>query len=192
MEKFVRLMVHDGGKLDIDQINPFQGELVEMSPESRAKLRIEILTTGFAFTPHVWFSKADEKYYLLDGHQRISVLKDLRAEGYDIPSIPINIVEAPSEKDAKRRILQARSQYGQMTVQGLYDFTVLNDISIQDIHSSFDFPSIDMAKFDSFFSKPSEDVNRKSAEGSQEIGEDQFSHLIHTCPECGHRFGKGE
>lgn len=192
MDKFVRLVVGDGGSLDIDQINPFQGDLVEMSDEARSKLKTEILTTGFAFAPHVWLNPDDEKYYLLDGHQRISVLKDLRADGYDIPKIPINVVEGHSIKEAKRRILQARSQYGQMTAQGLYDFTVLNDISLQDLHASFDFPSIDMARFDSFFSKPAEDEEKKPAEGSREIGEDQFSHLIHTCPECGHRFGKGE
>lgn len=191
MKEAVKIAVRDGGSVPVESLNFLQGDLKEITPENRLKLRREILGTGFAFKPHVWMDPEDDKFYLVDGHQRVSVLNDLIKDGYDVPPIPIAIVDAPSIEDARRRILQASSQYGHMTPQGLFNFSVRNDINLEDLKASFDFPTIDMEKFGSFFSKTGA-VKPKLAQGATEIDEDQFSHLIHTCPSCGHRFGKGE
>lgn len=186
--KSINISIDGTATVELDKLNDFQGELKELPDAARQKLRKEIIETGFAFTPHAWLNPDDDRLYLVDGHQRVSVLRGLAAEGYDIPPIPVTLVHATTIRDAKRRVLQAASQYGQMTAQGLYDFTIINDINIDDIRTSFDFPQINMEKFNSFFEKPEE----KERPGGKEIGADQFSHLIHTCPECGHRFGKAD
>lgn len=151
--KIVSIAIGGSGEVLLDNLHPLQGDLVEMTDANRAKLKKEIVDTGFAFTPHVWRNPADEKLYLLDGHQRISVLKDLKADGYAIPLIPVSFINAATMEEAKRRILQARSQYGHMTEQGLANFSVESGFKIEDIKVSFDFPSVDMEKFKDLFAQ---------------------------------------
>lgn len=190
MDKRVIISVSGAMAVPLDELIPFQGDLKDLSDENRRRLRGEILTTGFAFAPHVWKSPEDGKFYLLDGHQRCDVLRGLKVDGYEVPPIPIAVVDAPTAKDAKRRILQASSSYGEITAQGLYDFMLVNDLTFEEVKVSFDLPSIDMDKFNSFFQKP-EDNPSATPEGSKEIQEGEFSNLVHTCPACGHKFGKG-
>lgn len=188
MDKTVVMKCEGALRIPLEELLDLQGGLKELSPENKLKLRTEILNTGFAFAPHVWVD-ADDKKYLVDGHQRTSILRDLKAEGYEVPPVPVSTVEAPTMAEAKRRILQASSQYGEMTAQGLYDFMLINEIPFQDVQASFDLPNIDMTKFKDFFAMP--ETKPEAASVSSEIGEEQFSHLQHTCPQCGHQFGKG-
>ncbi len=190
--KTINIVVQGALSLPLSDLQPLQGNLKDLSDENKAKLRNEIIETGFAFTPHVWLDPSDNKYYLLDGHQRTSVLKSLADDGYAIPPIPVSIIEANSRQEAMRRILQASSQYGEMTAQGLYDFVIKNDFQFDDVKSAFDFPNIDMEKFSNFFETPIDDGDEEAPKnGSKELSEESFSHLQHTCPKCGFEFGKG-
>lgn len=151
MAKTVHIAITGAGTIDVAEIYPLQGDLVELTDENRKRLRNEILSTGFAFSPHVWRNPLDSTIYLLDGHQRVRVLKELREEGVVIPPIPVTFVEAESAAAAKRRILQARSQYGKMTEQGLASFAFGAGLKVDDIKVSFDFPQLDMDKFTEMF-----------------------------------------
>jgi site-specific DNA-methyltransferase (adenine-specific) len=47
----------------------------------------------------------------------------MREEGYDIPLLPVDYIDADSEEDAKRKLLHITSQYGEFTVDGFENFT---------------------------------------------------------------------
>lgn len=120
--------------IPVDQLKPFQGELKKLSEENFNKLRNEIIEDGFNFAPHVW--KTDGGYFILDGHQRIYVLSQLKKQGYQVGDVPCNIVEADSIEDAKRKVLQAVSQYGKLTNEGYLEFT--HDLDLD--FTNFDLP----------------------------------------------------
>ena len=120
--------------IPLNQLQPFQGELKKLSEENFNKLRNEIIEDGFNFSPHVW--KTEGGYFILDGHQRIYVLSQLKKQGYQVGDVPCNIVEAESIEDAKRKVLQAVSQYGKLTNEGYLEFT--HDLDLD--FTNFDLP----------------------------------------------------
>lgn len=134
----------------LDELRPFQGELKKLSEENHNKLRTEIIEDGFNFAPHVWL--CDGKHYILDGHQRIYTLKQLAKEGYEfrfptgneLTGVPVNIVHATDIENAKRKVLQAVSQYGKLDDQGFKDFTIDVDFDM----AGFDFPDFVLPKLD--------------------------------------------
>ncbi len=144
--KTIRIRCESNKTLLITEIHDFQGDLKELSKENYESLKNEILTTGFSFAPHVWLDENDQKFYLVDGHQRLRVLRRLSEESYQIPPIPVVVVQADDLKQAKRRVLQGTSQYGIMKDDGLYEFMQKSEIDFSDI-KSFRLPDIDTDKF---------------------------------------------
>ena len=146
MKKIVKINVAGHISIAIDKILPFQGDLKTMSAENHKKLRNEILADGFNFSPHVW--SHGEKYFILDGHQRISVMKQLKQDGYKFQDpdgnlsdkIPCNIVIAKDVNSAKRKVLQSVSQYGRLDMDGFKEFT--EDVTFK--MDDFDFLDFDM------------------------------------------------
>lgn len=133
-----------------NELLPFQGNLKDLSDENYQKLKKEILELGFSEPVSVWLN--DNKYHLLNGHQRHRVIKRMvEVEGYNCEPIPINIVEAKDVKEAKKKVLALTSQYGEITPDGLYEFMNESDISIEEITSSFRFPEIDLDLFNTDF-----------------------------------------
>ena len=107
--------------LPIDRILEFQNDLKTLSKDNEKKLRNSILKFGFIAPFFVWDNQGEWK--LLDGHQRLKTLLKMRKEGYDIPLLPVDYIEAESEEDAKRKLLHITSQYGEFTVDGFENFT---------------------------------------------------------------------
>ena len=147
----IKIAVRGAFNLPIDDIHHFQGDLKTLSIENFEKLKKEILETGFAFAPHVWQNPDDKRWMLLDGHQRCNVLRELQRKGYDVPPVPVNPVEAKDFKEARRRVLQGTSQYGEMTSEGLYEFALTSEITFEDLADSFVFPEIDFDQYEKEF-----------------------------------------
>lgn len=139
-------------RIPLDSLEPFQGELKSLSQENHDRLKNEILTTGFAFPVYAWRSPSDGRCFIVGGHQRVKVLKELRdKDGIDIGEVPVVFIEAESEREAKRRILQDVAQYGEINSQGLYDFARESELSLQDLQS-FRLPDFDLVQFgENFF-----------------------------------------
>jgi hypothetical protein len=186
MEKTIRLAYGKLTPTSFTELHDFQGDLKELTKESYEKIKKEMVETGFAFAPHAWKDPKRRKLFLIDGHQRIKALRRLAKDGYKIPKIPTVIVEAKSHEEAKRRVLQGVSQYGHVTQQGLYDFTVGAKLDPKLLEVSFDIPGIDLSAFNlNFFG----DKTTPNKEGAQEIHEDEIgSKLVHTCPKCNFTF----
>lgn len=131
--------------LYIDQIEPFQGNLKDLSEENYKKLKKEILELGFSEPVSVWAH--NNKFLLLNGHQRHRALLQMKKEGFEIPKIPVSFVEAKDIKEAKKKVLALTSQYGEITKQGLYEFMNEAEISMPELSDSFRFPEINLDVF---------------------------------------------
>lgn len=113
--------------LPIDRIIEFQGKLKKLSEKNRERLKASILKHGFISPFFVWDDAGE--YKLLDGHQRLATLLYMREkEGYDMPLFPVVYVHAETVEDAKRKLLQITSQYGEFTTDGFAEFTAGLDL----------------------------------------------------------------
>lgn len=123
--------------IDIDQLTPLQGDLKKLSDKNFNKLRQSLIDKGFQFTVHVW--EQGGITYIIDGHQRVHVMKQLRKAGWEIPPITCAFVKAATYHDAKELILYAISQYGKLDKEGFESFIQGEDFDLV----QFDFPDFD-------------------------------------------------
>lgn len=149
MGKTVKVACQGTESISIDSLEPFQGNLKDLSSENYEKLKKEILELGFSEPISVW--KFEGKSYVLGGHQRLRTLKAMRDEGYEIPQIPISLVEAADVKEAKKKILALTSQFGEITRDGLYEFALEAELSAREIEESFRFPEINIGSWKNEF-----------------------------------------
>jgi hypothetical protein len=124
--------------LDIDRLTPFQGKLKTLDDKNFNKLRKSIIEEGFSFTVHVW-ENADV-IYIIDGHQRVSVLHQMRKQGIMIPPISCSFVSAKTYRDAKKLVLLAVSQYGKIQRDGFLEFVDGEEFDFAD----YDFPDFNI------------------------------------------------
>jgi DNA modification methylase len=163
--KTIRIACDTKDKLPLDQLTPFQGKLKNLTKANYQKLKNEILTTGFAFPIYVW-KFAKKANYILGGHQRVSCLLKMREEGYIIPDLPVVYIEAASIAEAKRRVLQDVSQYGDVDKKGLQEFMIESEISMDVLSASFQIPDkeMDMKAFRNEFFSDANDAQKNKEE----------------------------
>lgn len=136
----------EGAKsIALEHLEHFQGDLKDLSQENYERLKREILERGFSEPISVWRHKG--KLWILNGHQRVRTLRAMQDDGYVIPPLPVSIIHAKDEQEARLKVLALTSQYGEMTRQGLYEFMETGGVAIDQVVSSFRFPEIDFPKF---------------------------------------------
>jgi hypothetical protein len=133
------------GLLEMESLEPFQGDLKSLSDREYQKLRGRILDNGFTAPIHVW--RHGGKNFMLDGHQRLRTLQKLKAEGFSVPAIPVDFIEADSYARAKRILLSHASQYGKVEGDGLYQQIIEADIQAEELLGSYNFHELDMEEF---------------------------------------------
>ena len=115
--------------LDWHNITEFQGGLKIRDEADIEKAKTSILKYGWSFPFFVWVS--GKTNYCLDGHCRMLVLKQLEAEGYLIPELPVVYISAKNKTEAKQKLLRLNSQYGRMTKESVLEFA-------EDLELNFD------------------------------------------------------
>lgn len=188
--KAVRFTCQTGYALPLSELKELQGDLKTMSEMSLQKLCTEIDTTGFSFAPHVWKSPSGA-HYIIDGHQRTRALRHLVDHGWTADDIPVVLVEAESIDEAKERVLQGVSQYGEVSSHGMLDFlgSFENEMTFDDVALRFEIPDINMNSL----SKLTEDLSLEAKDDAP-VPEAAASRVVHTCPKCNFSFmsdGKG-
>lgn len=161
----LRIAVETKDHLALDEMLEFQLNLKSLAASDAEKLRKEMLTTGFAFPIFVWKNKG--KNWILGGHQRHRVLKQIEADGIRVPRIPVVFVKAKNVQEAKRRVLQDVAQFGKVEGSGLFEFINQANIDVAEIISSFRLPDIELLKFQSDFFPQLKKVEFTAGGGSE-------------------------
>lgn len=135
--------------IKITEVIAFQGSLKKRTDADLNELKESLLNEGLMMPFAVW--KHEGKNYLLDGHGRKEVLMRMAGEEPELLSVdwPCVYIEADTETDARKALLQITSSYGKITKQGYKQFCV----SIPDYKA----PSISK-----FVSKPTSSVKVKA------------------------------
>ncbi len=151
MDKIIRVKNRSADAVSWKILQPFQGDLKEISKPNFEKLKRSVIKHGITKAADVWISP-DGDYKCLDGHQRLKLYEWLEKKGYTVPLIPIAFVEADSESEAKEILLtHAGGSYGTITEQGLMDYMKGADLDLDFLNEQIVVPEIDMEAFEEKF-----------------------------------------
>ena len=116
-------------ELPLDKIKEFQGALKKRTKAQKEKLLESLKTYGFSFPFFIW--KNEGINWCLDGHGRLEVLKSLLNKD-QLPTFPVVYVQAEDEAEAKKKLLQLNSQYGEIDTEGLQELIDGIDIDMSE------------------------------------------------------------
>lgn len=98
---------------------PFQGDLKKRTDEDVAELAGSLILEGLLMPFVVW--RKDKQNFLLDGHGRLQALQTIPET--DKQKFPVIFVDAATEEEARKSLLQITSSYGKITKKGAVQFT---------------------------------------------------------------------
>lgn len=124
-------------KMPLSSLLEFQGNLKTLHDAEAKKLRSSILKHGFAFPVFVWGA------HILDGHQRLFVLRQLIDEGYRIDDIPVVEIKAKDRSEAAEKLLLLNSRFGEITDAGLLDFIESFELDLSSLELNLENIDID-------------------------------------------------
>jgi len=175
IDKVIEIKCEGATTLPLESIKEFQGEFKALTKENFEKLKHTITTEGFCDPINIWENEG--KYFCLDGHQRMSVLKSLRADGWMIPALPVNMIKAKDKEEAKKLILTFSSNYGVISEESLSNFMIDAGLSVDFLQTSVVLPEVSL----DYFSQEDSEVKNTGAE----LDLSSFDNFEHTCPKCG-------
>lgn len=120
MNREIKINCTGSDYLDIDMLQDFQKGLKTMTVENQKKLQSSIITNGIIAPFFIWDNNGEKK--IMDGHQRLKTLSDMKENGFDIPNLPVVYIQAESEVDARAKLLYITSQYGDFDLNQLEIF----------------------------------------------------------------------
>lgn len=183
--KTIRIACEGAAVIDINELSDFQGTLKTLNGEAYNRLRMSILELGFSFPIHAW--KFKDKTYILDAHQRVATLKRMRDDDqYIIPPLPVVWIEAANKTEAAKKLLAATSQYGEVTYSGLDEFIKEFKIDVKNLNQSFQFPEINLPRFEQTFYPEEKEVTFKVKQKPTETTDSNDHHDENVCPKCGY------
>lgn len=149
---------------DLKIIQDGDTPLKELSSENYKKLKASVLEFGIISPIHV-YRNTEGVLCCIDGSQRVKTYEAMENEGYTIPLVPVVIIEAATEREARKMLLTLVSQYGKLTDEGLYEYVVKNEIDLKWLNETIVPPEVDLDKFiDSHFDMDKEDNEKKNEE----------------------------
>lgn len=179
---------------EIENLTEFQGDLKKLSDKNYNKFKSNILQYGIISPLHIWISEEHNSNFVLDGHQRIRTLARMRREGYVVPPIPVVFIQAKNMQDAKEQVVALSSQYGEASIDSFEKYIISYDLDINKFKDFAAIPNIDIDKMiknaEKLAKETLEKVNNNVEESLASNDKLSASHLVHTCPNCGHKFGK--
>ena len=119
-------------------------KLKDLGARGIEKLKNSLKENNFVQPFNVW---QDSKgvVWILDGHHREKALKQLEAEGFQIPDLlPANFVDCADRKDAGKMVLVYSSIYAKITNDGLGEFLDDFDLDLSNILDEIDLPGLDL------------------------------------------------
>ena len=193
-ENEIRIACKTSDYLDLDQLVPFQGRFKVRAQKDIEVLAGYILDQCFSCPFFVW-DKAGT-YLILDGHGRYLALDYLRNKGYTIPKLPVVIIDAKDENDARLKVLELNNINGEFSKEVLLDYARELSLDFSNLHiSGLDFSDV-MGRFEPTLSPTisSDNVTEQDIASAQErLGEyrppvDPHNYVEVTCPKCSFSF----
>lgn len=110
--------------ITLAKVTPFQGDLKKRSQADIDELKASLKREGLLMPFAVW--RHGDTNYLLDGHGRLEALKQLSAES-EVPvdpefGYPCIFIDAETDVEARKALLQITSSYGKITKAGAKQF----------------------------------------------------------------------
>lgn len=118
----VDVKCHTKEGVTLGELVPFQGDLKRRSSKDIASLGESIKAEGLLMPFAVWKNGGAKN--LLDGHGRLAALTEMSMEDADIAkqAFPVIYIEAETEEQAKKSLLQITSSYGRVDKAGAAKF----------------------------------------------------------------------
>ena len=130
-------------RVPADQLQPYQRDLKELTEQRYAQLEASMERYGFT-SPLLAWTDPKGVVWVLDGHQRLRVLE---RQGWTVEGgIPVVSVEAADAKEAAEKLLVIVRQYGQIDIDGLYEFGVHYEVDL----ASFDLAALPEVDWEAF------------------------------------------
>lgn len=106
----------------LNELTPFQGDLKKRTQHNVKTLAASILNEGLLMPFAVW--QHNNVNSLLDGHGRLLALNELTKSDESIAEqqFPVIFIQAETEEQARKSLLQITSSYGKITKQGVVSF----------------------------------------------------------------------
>ena len=119
-------------------------KLKDLGTKGIEKLKNSLKENNFVQPFNVW-QDSKGAIWILDGHHREKALKQLEAEGYEIPDLlPANFVQCNDRKDAAKMVLLYSSIYAKITNDGLGEFLDDFDLDLANILDEIDLPGLNL------------------------------------------------
>lgn len=108
--------------ISLTEAVPFQGNLKKRTQQDIDQLKESLLHEGLLMPFAIWC--CDDKKMLLDGHGRKEALIQMAVEDPSLLTMkwPCVYIEAATENDARKALLQITSSYGKITKMGVKQF----------------------------------------------------------------------
>ena len=97
--------------------------LKDRKRENIERLADLIIKHGFLFPLFVWRPPYTNENVIIDGRGRYSALKLLEKKGYTIPDIPVVVIHAKTEEEAKKKLLEVGNMNGMIDFDQFEAFT---------------------------------------------------------------------
>ena len=93
-KKEIKITCKGADSFPIEALLAFQDNLKTLPKEEFEKLKHSIEKHGFSFPVFVW--RNHSKKYIIDGHQRLYVLKKMLEDGYEVKGgkVPVDWIKA--------------------------------------------------------------------------------------------------
>lgn len=152
MVKKKKLLISCEGSMVIDfqKLHPMQGNLKTLAKQDMESMIKLMEKHGYSFPIKVWEDNKN-KMWIIGGHQTFKVLTEMKAQGYEIPMIPIVLIKAKTKKEARKLILVDASAYGKINKKGLKDFILDDEMDLGDFAADFRLPDLDLPSFNKEF-----------------------------------------
>jgi hypothetical protein len=153
----IKITCKAAGTETFDRLIEAQGKLKTLHKADYERLKERIVRLGFhqPITVWVWQNKMN----IINGHQRLRTIKTMvEKEGFIVPPLPVNFVQAKNWNEAKRKILALTSTYGRTKKEGLFNFLKDSDLNPRSLLEDVKIADFDLIDFyETYYTEKSSD-----------------------------------
>lgn len=180
--KAIRITCSAAGFEPLSELSEFQRKFKNLHEPERKKLKLQLLKLGIC-EPFVVWKDAKGKKNLIDGHQRLQVLREMLKSGEGSlmtigdskNAVPVVYAQPRDAEEAVRMVLALASTYGRVDIANLGKFRGVYGVTEKEFQESFSFPELD--------------IPAQAQEGPEEKVEfNAKKEKLVKCPKCEHIF----